>query len=93
MFSKVMSKEVMKAIEFYVGIDLHYEKIFHRHFSNCNSSPDSGMHMEILWERDDPNGYYTYCISATSWKSYNSFEYLDWVKSLEHYEEDYGHPC
>ena len=81
----------MKRIEYYVGILPEDKDTMMCAISSLNESENTNMHVEIVGEFDDPNGYYSYTIKGT-WDSYRTFlndetHNPKFVKSLEHFEE------
>lgn len=81
----------MNRFNYYVGILPKDTETFMCAISTLNESDDVNLHVSIVGEFDDPNGYYSYTIKGT-WESYRTFLNEEshnpkFVKSLEHFEE------
>ena len=77
----------MESITFYVGILPEDKAELLSFVSSLNEEEDPKTFALIQGTVDDPYGYFEYAIKGT-WDCYKLFADRNFVKSINHYEED-----
>ena len=77
----------MTKFEFYVGVLPQNVQEFKMYVREINTILPEEDHVSVGNSFDELDGYYTFCCTGT-WSTYKAFAETDFVKSLEHFQED-----
>lgn len=77
----------MTRFEFYVGVLPQDVQEFKMYVHEINGTLPEADRVSVGNSFDEHDGYYTFCCAGT-WSTFNAFTETDFVKSLEHFQED-----